>query len=128
MPRMTRKYVAAIETAHSAGLAQPGGWAENQAQVYQALNEAGYHWDSDAGEWQKWADQPADPPTEFIMIRCWASAEVIPELVEEVVHSLHSAGLRLMEQSPAYPCRPPKQQESRVYLKFLPERKFKLGS
>ncbi len=128
MPRMTRKYASAIRTAHLAGLVEPGVEDQDQERVYRTLNEAGYHWDSDIGEWRRWADEPADDPTEFIMVRLWAAGEVIEELADDVIAQLRAVGLRLMEQSPVYPCRPPKHLEARVYLKFLPERKFKIGN
>jgi hypothetical protein len=127
MPRMTRKYAAALRTAHLAGLAEPGDWAEDQEQVYRTLNEAGYCWDSDIGGWRRLADEPADDPTEFIMVRLWAAGEVIEELADDVIAQLRAAGLRCLERSEIYPCRPPKHLEARVYLKFLPERKFRIG-
>lgn len=127
MPKATRKYTAAIETAHKAGLTQPGGWATNQEDVYQALNQAGYHWNSETNAWEQWTDEPADQPTEFVMVRVWAAAETVGDVTDDLVRAMRKAGARLMERSNPYPCRPPKQQEARVYLKFLPERKFHQG-
>lgn len=116
MPRMTLKYKAALPLAHRLEVAADG----DQNDLYRELERLNWHWNSDTGQWEQWADQPADDPTEFISIRVWADAEIIPEAVEAVVHGLQSAGLRLVEQSPPYPCRPPKHLEARVYLKFLP--------
>lgn len=121
MPRMTRKYEAALRTIHRLRLPQHG----DANSVYGDLEDIGYHWNSQIGEWEKWADQPADEPTDLIMIRLWCATEVIAELAEDVTRQMGNIGLRLVEASPPYQCRPPKQQESRVYLKFFPERKLK---
>ncbi len=44
---------------------------------------------------------------------------------EGVVDQIQALGLCLAEQSAPYPCRPPKQLESRVYLRLFPEKHFK---
>jgi hypothetical protein len=121
MPKMTKKYAAALELARKLGQVIP----LNQEPLYQSLNDQGHHWNSDTGAWEQWANEPADEPTEFIMIRVWSAADVIGELANDVITQMRKVGLRLMEQSEVFPCRPPKQLEARVYLKFLPERKFK---
>jgi hypothetical protein len=121
MPKQTRKYVAAMQIAQREKITL----LHDAELLYHVLAERDYHWDSGAGEWAKWADLPADEPTEFVMVRLWAAGEVIGELAEDTIRQLEAVGLRLMERSEAYPCRPPKQLEARVYLKFLPERKFK---
>lgn len=121
MPRATRKYKAAIALAREINLAIN----DDQEVLYRALNERGYQWDSQSGVWQSLPDLPADPPTDFVMIRLWCANEVIEEVVNDVIKQIQALGLRLMEQSTPYPCRPPKQLESRVYLKFLPEKMFR---
>lgn len=119
MPKMTAKFRGALETARRAEIEVD---AATQDGVYLPLNEAGYEWDSQAGEWQHLASVPAEPPTAFVRVRVWAAAEVVEEVASEVVERLRSMRLHLVEPpSRAYPCRPPKQLEARVYLTFIPE-------
>jgi hypothetical protein len=123
MPRQTVKYVAAVQVAQREKITL----IHDAELLYHVLEERDYHWDSEAGEWAKWTDLPADEPTEFVMVRLWAAGEVIGELADDTIRQLEALGLRLMERSEVYPCRPPKQLEARVYLKFLPARKFTRG-
>jgi hypothetical protein len=122
MPRMTWKFSTALKLAHRLELDINDA---DRELIYQQLEEEGWHWNSQTSEWEQWADEPADEPTDLIMIRLWCASEVIAELAGDVIRQMKNIGLRLVEASPPYPCRPPKQQESRVYLKFFPERKLK---
>lgn len=111
MARMTRKRIAAETTASLIGVSIRGD-------LYQSLADEGYHWNSETGEWENWNETPADEPTELIRIRAWARGEAVEMVADGVVESMLAAGLRLIERSRPYPCRPPKQAESRVYLTF----------
>lgn len=123
MAKKTAKYVSACTTAtQKAGLmASDIRKMSNQDELYATLNKAGFHWDSGSKEWQFHAPEAADDPTPLVMIRVWADAEIVEEAADEVIE--HLKRFRLVERSRPYPCRPPKQFESRVYLKFLPEAK-----
>ena len=48
----------------------------------------------------------------------WAKAELVEELAQHLVEQSVEIGLRLVEKSKPYPCRPPNQLESRIYLTF----------
>ncbi len=63
----------------------------------------------------------ADPPTELIRLRVWADARFVEQVADECVFAVAAKGLRLVEKSDPYNCRPPKQLEARVYLSFMKE-------
>ncbi len=122
MPKMTAKWKAALSTARkvwklSASEVQR---FEMQELLYERLVEAGYLWDSTQQEWIELKAEPADPPGETIRIRVWADAEVVQEAADDMLASLKRRGFRMVEMSKPYPCRPPKQLESRIYLSLLP--------
>lgn len=113
MPRQTRKYVAAMRIAETLGIES----RDSQENLYDALNSRGYFWESDQGEWQR-TTEPPDPVTEVLRIRVWADASKVEAMADQVVAALTGCGHEILEISKAYPCRPPKQLESRVYLTF----------
>lgn len=115
---MTKKYTEACTAARRAGIRTNGG---NQDWLYQQLSEQGYQWDSDAGAWQHLPSLPADEPSPLIRVRVWANNEIVGLMADGVVAAMLDAGLRLVERSQPYPCRPPQQRESRIYLTFEPE-------
>jgi hypothetical protein len=115
MPKMTAKYSAARMTALKESLDISG----NQEDLYQRLQKAGWFWDSDKKSWWYAPEEAADPATPLIMIRVWADLEVVEEAADEIIGKTKRY-FSLVEKSPVYPCRPPKQLEGRVYLKFLP--------
>lgn len=119
MPKMTAKYAGALAVASKAFRHTDPLPSDNQEELYQALQKKGYFWDSSAKEWEYHAPEAAQEPTPLVHIRVWADAEVVEAAADEVVEQLRQ--FRLVERSRPYPCRPPKQFESRVYLKFLPE-------
>ena len=53
------------------------------------------------------------------MIRVWADASQVEAQADEVIKGLRGK-FRLIGRNGPYPCRPPQQRESRVYLEFLP--------
>lgn len=113
--KMTAKYSSARMTALKESLDVSG----SQEDLYQRLQKAGLFWDSDKKAWWYAPEEKADPATPMIMIRVWADAEIVEEAADEIVKKLKL--FSLVEKSPVYPCRPPKQLEGRVYLKFLPK-------
>lgn len=117
MPRMTKKYTEAVNTARRVGIRATGG---DQEWLYRMLAEQNYQWDSDAGAWNHLPSLPADAPSLLIRVRVWANGEIVGLMADGVVESMLAAGLRLVERSQSYPCRPPQQRESRVYLTFEP--------
>lgn len=115
MPKMTAKYSSALATARTAGLPVTG----DQEALYQRLNAAGLWWDSKEQKWINFAAMPANEPTQKIMIRVWAEGKIVESQADEVIKSLRGK-MKLLSRRGPFPCRPPEQLESRVYLEFLP--------
>lgn len=112
MPKQTAKYRAAREVGNTFGI--PAN-VEAEA-LYDKLREAGYDWDS---RMQVWNKMPApNPPSRLIRLRVWADGEVVEDIADDLVRFLGAHGLQCDERSAAYPCRPPQQLESRIYLTF----------
>jgi hypothetical protein len=116
MPKQTAKYTSACRKAES--LKIPIG--EHQEELYQALNAQGWYWNSQEKLWEK-LDEEADPPTELIRVRIWADSRFVEQAANDCVEVLAKKGLRLIERSATFTCRPPKQLESRIYLAFQKE-------
>lgn len=115
MPKMTVKYKRAVDIANALNI---DASRRDQPSLYAQLNEAGYFWDSDGQIWQQ-VTEPADPPTELIRVRVWAETSRVADAATDIVSSMELDGYRLLDQSDAYQCRPPKQLESRIYLSFI---------
>ena len=113
MPRQTRKYVSAMRIAETLGIES----RDSQENLYDDLNSRGYFWESDQGEWQR-TTEPPDPVTEVLRIRVWADAVKVEAMADQVVAALVASGNEILDISKPYPCRPPKQLESRIYLTF----------
>jgi len=107
--KQTKKYRAAqeIATLHHT----------SQADLYHQLNNLGWYWNAKKQTWER-DDRLAEPASELLRIRVWAAGEKVENLALIVAEALAPYGLELLEQSEAYPCRPPKQSECRVYLIF----------
>jgi hypothetical protein len=126
MPKMTAKYQSALTTAHlhnrNMGLMSEQRIiiTDDQETLYAKLNQAGYFWNSAAKTWDYHELEAADEPTALIMVRVWSDSEIIDEAADEIINGVKKVW-KLVERSTPYQCRPPKQQESRVYLKFLPK-------
>lgn len=118
MPKMTAKYAWAVNTAHNHNL--PVRNTHNQEELYQLLQESGFFWDSGIKRWEYHEPAAADDPTPLIMVRVWADGEIIEEAADDLVRQASALNWRLVERSQVYGCRPPKQREGRVYLRFLP--------
>lgn len=91
----------------------------HQAQdvLYTELNRLGWYWQAKKKEWER-NDAPAKEATKLIRVRVWAAREVVEDAAELFLENVESMGLRLIEKSSPYPCRPPNQLESRIYLTF----------
>jgi hypothetical protein len=77
----------------------------------------GWYWQAGKKEWER-DDTPAKEATKLIKIRVWAAKESVENAAELFLESAEGNGLRLIEKSAPYPCRPPNQLESRIYLTF----------
>lgn len=108
--RITEKYRKATEIAQSLNLT-----TENREELYQQLNSHSYFWNSEKKDWEKISTK-ADPPTELIKIRIWADARITESVASELIEALAKKGLRVMNCSEPYLCRPPKNLESRIYM------------
>jgi hypothetical protein len=117
MPKNTAKYVSAVSKARELSV-----YADfpHQEQLYSTLNKCGFYWNSDLKIWEE-LNQDADPPTELIRVRVWTDARFVEQAAVDLISSLDAQGLRLVEKSLPFPCRPPKQLESRIYLTFIKE-------
>lgn len=107
--RKTQKYTKACEI-----LKYP---YQTQDELYAELNRLGYYWDSKKKVWIRDNTLPGEA-TKLIHVRVWADATKVEDAAALFIENAESMGLELLEKSPPKPCRPPKQLESRVYLKF----------
>lgn len=115
MAKMTAKYKAALEVA---GITGSSPQAES---LYNHLQAGGWFWSSDRQAWEYSDPAQAQPPAAFIAVRVWAASEDVAQAAQAIARSVAAAyGWRLAEMNGPYRCRPPKQAESRYYLKFLP--------
>ncbi len=89
----------------------------NQDELYQELNRLGWYWQPKKKAWER-DDTPALEASKLIKIRIWADSKKVDEAAALFIENAESAGLRLVEKSQPYPCRPPHQNDSRVYLTF----------
>jgi hypothetical protein len=89
----------------------------SQDELYQELNRLGWWWDAKVKKWAR-DDTPAREASNLIRIRVMASADKVSELAQHFIEASSDMELRLIEQSQPYPCRPPNQNESRIYLTF----------
>jgi|GEM_PF-3495367 len=89
-----------------------------QEELYRELNRLGYYWQPDSKDWIR-DDTPAKDATNLVKVRVWASSDKITQVVELLLEGLADSGLKLVEQSEPYSCRPPQQNDSRIYLTFM---------
>lgn len=110
--KRTKKYVTALEIAtldHN-----------SQDELYSKLNGLGYYWNAVSGKWER-DDTLPDPASDLFRVRLWADKEKVEEFAEVVSQLLRQSGYKLHDKSESYSCRPPKQNESRIYLTFTEE-------
>jgi hypothetical protein len=116
MPKMTVKYSSAVSALKKIELETSG----DQELDYQRLIAAGRLWDSKKQEWINLAAEPAGPASPMVRIRVWAEKGKAGFLAEMVKEGLCYYGpYELVDMSAPYPCRPPKQNEERVYLSLV---------
>jgi hypothetical protein len=117
MPKNTAKYASACKLAQQL-------WVSiadmHQEQAYNFLNERGYYWNPKTKEWEL-LDLEANPPTELIRIRVWSDTRFVDQIADSLISALSSKGMRCIERTSPYTCRPPNQLESRIYLAFQNE-------
>lgn len=112
--KQTRKFVSAEKLYRKLGLTQR---YRTQDALYELLGEQNYYWDRKAQRWQDGGE--SDPPSTVISIRITTGYDRLNEVAEVLIEALGEYELELIEQSKPYPCRPPKQNDSRMYLTFL---------
>jgi|SRR5690606_20592418 len=95
---------------------------DDSRRVYEKMQQAGFMWDSQTEEWVDTSNLHADPPTDLLRVRVWADSRLVEQLADVVALELGKYFV-LDERSVVYPCRPPKQSESRVYLTFRQKNK-----
>lgn len=104
-----------MEIGHTLKITTEG---KEREELYQQLNKNSYFWNSEKKRWEE-INTKANPPTELIKIRIWADARITEAVASELIEVLAKKGLRVMNQSKPYLCRPPEHLESRVYLEFV---------
>ncbi|WP_086757976.1 hypothetical protein [Nostoc sp. 106C] len=90
---------------------------QTQDQLYSELNRLGWYWEPQRKEWVR-DDTPAKEATKLIRVRVWTASDKVEDAADLFVETAEEKGLRLLEKSAPYPCRPPNQKDSRVYLTF----------
>lgn len=116
MPKQTAKYSTACRKASDLNISI----GNHQEELYQALNSQRFYWNSKEKVWEH-LDEEANPPTELIRIRVWTDARFVEKAANDCIEALSKQGMRLVERSDVFTCRPPKQLEARVYLTFQKE-------
>ena len=107
--KRTKKYTEACEI-----LTFPHS---TQQELYSELNRLGYYWNSKKKMWER-DERLSKPASKLIKIRVWCGSNEIENITNAIVDNLEDAGLQLLERSDSYPCRPPQQNDSRIYLTF----------
>lgn len=114
--KRTAKLLAAQATVLANNI--PVNMYETADLIYSELQRAGWWWQSKTGKWER--GEAAQPAMDDVMVRVWAATgETLEMAVNDVVAGVEEClRLKLVERSEPYQCRPPKQNESRVYLRF----------
>lgn len=97
---------------------------DHQDILYEELNKLGYCWNSKIKQWVKHEGE-SNPPLEGLRIRLWSDQKDMDEYSTIIKEICQAHGLKLLESSKPYPCRPPQEKETRVYLYFIKENKKK---
>jgi hypothetical protein len=112
--KQTRKFASAEKLYNKLSLTQK---YRSQDALYEILGEQGYYWERKAQRWQDGGE--SHPPSTVISISVSTGYDRLSEVAEILTEALEGYDLELIEQSRAYPCRPPKQNDSKMYLTFL---------
>lgn len=120
MPRHTLKYAAALQAARDLRKTGAEIKAGATAEVlYKQLKALNFDWDSRQQMWL--SVPPAQPASDVLRVRVWTRGDVVNSVADTLVELIEGCDMNLLERSEAYPCRAPKQNESRVYLTFTPK-------
>lgn len=113
MSRRTLKYTRALEIdSEFTHLSRD--------ELYSHLQDKGYYWDSNMSRWVYTPGEQNDPASQLIKIRVWYDKNQVKEVADKIIEALTDMGLRSVETSSIYPCRPPKGNDGRIYLTFQP--------
>lgn len=107
--KQTKKYSGAI-----AILTYPH---QHQDELYQELNRIGFFWDSKSSQWVR-DDSIPSPASDLVRVRVWAASDKVEQAAQLFIEAASQSGLIFVEASKPYVCRPPQQNDSRVYLTF----------
>ncbi len=88
-----------------------------QDELYNELNRLGWYWNASKKKWER-DDTPAREASKIIKIRVLAPNDKVSEVAQHLIEAFGDIELTLLKQSVPYPCRPPSQNESRIYLSF----------
>ncbi len=108
--RQTEKYRKAVEI-----LKYPHN---SHQELYSEMNRLSYYWDAKNRKWER-DDRLADPPMDGVKIRLWANNDEVQDYSELITQLLKAEGYTIVDKSEPYQCRPPKQNESRIYLSIV---------
>ena len=89
-----------------------------QDQLYSELNRLGFFWNSKQKSWDR-DDRLAQPLSGIFRIRVLCDSNKVKDFAAIVSEAIEGYGFNLVETSQPYLCRPPKQNEARIYLSFL---------
>lgn len=89
-----------------------------QDELYQELNRLGWFWDSKLGRWER-DDRIPEDATTLIYIRVMTGKNCVDHAAEVITEAVGQYGLKRVAKSEAYICRPPKQNDARIYLQFI---------
>ena len=106
--KRTQKYIKALEL-----LTFPHNV---QDELYNELNRLNWYWNAKSKVWER--DDRLAIESNVIKVRVWAKTEIVEEIAEHFIESSTTMGIKFLEKSKPYQCRPPHQNESRVYLTF----------
>jgi hypothetical protein len=107
--KRTRKYTTACEIAtlnHT-----------TQDDLYSHLNHLGFWWDAQKQIWER-NDQLAEPPSKLIKIRVWTATDQVEAVAASIIEAMATYNIHFLEGSRPFQCRPPQQNDSRIYLMF----------
>ncbi|MFO7032490.1 hypothetical protein B9T07_22850 [Limnospira fusiformis CCALA 023] len=111
MIRLTRKYRLAIEIA-------PNFSHSDRDSLYSHLVGMGYWWNGQA--WAFVEPEDSHPPSSVIRIRVMTASKLVAKVATELAERFELDGYTLSDTSRVYPCRPPNNNDGRVYLTFIP--------
>lgn len=113
MAKMTKKYSLALEIA-------PEFSHSDHESLYSHLSGMGYWWNSRAQSWVFVEPEDSHPPSSVIRVRVMTANTLVAKAANELAERFELDGYVLSDVSKIYPCRPPNNNDGRVYLTFIP--------